>query len=82
MSRIRYIGRDKDGEPVWVPIDEAPPTAMRVSRRLPRRDLKQKDVEGMTPKQQVMRGYQQLEERGGRSVYSAKEIKRIWANDE
>lgn len=66
MRMLRFRGRGPDGKAIWEPIKK--------DRNDPNYDNQFK-----TQKEQVMQGYKKLEERGGKSAYTAKQIKKIWA---
>lgn len=66
MPKLRYMGRDRDGRPVWVENRED-------GRKHGRWE---EEDEPMSKK--VLRGYYQREQAGGRSVFPADFVKRVW----
>lgn len=70
MPRLRYLGRDEEGEPIWVDPADAPPLRVRKGLGKPHYEMSQAE--------QVMHGYKQLEEKGWKSAYSKQDILRTW----
>ena len=74
MPRLRYCGRDEDGEPVWKDLHEVPPEKNRSHA------FYKKPTEAMSFREKILDGYKQQEDRGRfKSAYSPNHIKRLWA---
>jgi len=69
MPRLRYLGRDEEGDPIWVEPREA-------THLTPRHDGKPQSE--MTQSEAVLHGYKNLENKGWRSAFSKQEILRTW----
>lgn len=73
MPRLRYCGRDEDGEPVWKDLHEVPPDKQRSH------NFYRKPYEAMDFEEKVYDGYRQEEQKPGfRSAFSKAEIKRLY----
>lgn len=65
MPRLRYLGRDEEGEPLWSETKSAPQTRRFESHH-------------KTQAECVLHGYKQLEDKGWRSAYSKQDILKTW----
>lgn len=70
MPRLRYLGRDEEGEPMWVDPSDAPPLTHRKGLGKPMNEMSQAEA--------VLHGYKNLEEKGWKSAFTKKEILRTW----
>jgi len=69
MPRLRYCGRDDNGDPIWREHGAVEPKNMGFSRM---------QYEDMTPKQKAFEGFKSQESRGWRSAYTKAQVKQIW----
>lgn len=67
MPKLRYMGRDKDGNPIWAENNERRPSHW--------------EDEDTPTAVKVWRGYRDREDKGGRTIFKPDAIKRIWELD-
>ena len=73
MPRLRYCGRDEDGEPIWKDPSEVPPSKERGHAYY------RKPYHAMDFEEKVFDGYRQEEQKPGfRSAYSKADIKQTY----
>lgn len=66
MPTLRYMGKDEDGEAIWVESKKARHTTNKPC------------WEKMTTREKALAGYRNMEDKGWKSAFSKNEVKRIW----